>query len=266
MANEQHLNEDLENLDDLQQNELDDIVLERYDRREKMKRYALLAGSVLLIFVIVIIIVKIVTDSSTAPQDTLIEEEIVQNEGSSSSDEFEEIPVIPEEDEGDLDKEELNSVIQEVMEKEKSLAEGATEVAAVAPVKEFHREPEPKPAPKPRPKVEVKPKPEPKREVAPRPEPPAVHHSKEAPKPAVSSGGSYYIQVGAFLKQEPDKRFLEKIRSHGFHYEVREFTIDGKRIKRVYIGPFPSRQAAANQLKRVKEQIASGAFITRLSS
>ena len=90
---------------------------------------------------------------------------------------------------------------------------------------------------------------------------PAV--AKQHPKPKVThtkkfygGHGNVYIQVGSFVKG-PESSFIEKIRRAGFRFRIKES--NGKR--RVYVGPFRSRQEAKNLLGIVRSKINPEAFI-----
>lgn len=91
---------------------------------------------------------------------------------------------------------------------------------------------------------------EPKKEVV---------HSKPKPhqtKKIYGGSGSVYIQVGSFVRG-PESGFIEKIRRAGFKYRIKEQ--NGKR--RVYVGPFRSKQEANSLLNRVKANINPDAFV-----
>ena len=246
----EHFDETLEDLEELHNDELDDIVLEKYEKKNKIKKYLLIGGSIFLIFVIVISIVKIVTDSSSAPQEALIETEQSSQEVSSEEN-FEEVPIVSKEEKPS--DEEFQKVINDVMKKEEKIATEPKQ-QAVASAKPSVT-PKAKPAAKPTPahhttatKPVAKPKPKPKPKPAP----------KAKPK------GDIYVQVGAFLHYDPNSAFLKKIKRSGFGYVIKEFTINGKKIKRVYIGPFASRKEAARYLPKIKKTISKNAFITKV--
>ncbi len=238
----------LEELDELQSEELEDIVLDNYEKKDKLKKWLLIAGSLILIFIIVVSIMKIISDSSTTPQDALVDnEEIITQD--STNDNLEEVPIVPEENE-EANDEEFNQVIQEVMQKERALAQQDTQTPPPTPathIAEPKQKPKPKPQPKPKPEVKPQPTPQPKPQPAPTPK-----------------SGDIFVQVGAFLKSGPDKKFLESIKRQGFAYTIKTFHINGKEVKRVYIGPFSSRQEAAKYLPKIKKYINPNAFITKV--
>ncbi len=89
-----------------------------------------------------------------------------------------------------------------------------------------------------------------------------VFHQVQAPKHNSRVKG-YFIQVGA-TSSFPDKRFLRKIKSAGFDYTLYTINSNGRKIKKILVGPFPSREAAKRSLPKAKSMIASGAYIYRV--
>jgi len=108
--------------------------------------------------------------------------------------------------------------------------------------------------PKPHTKPKTKPKP-----VA---KPKTTHTTakqKPTPKP-VAAQGEYYIQVGSFSKTPPpNSRLISTIRNQGFKHRI--FTING--MKKLVIGPYPSRAAADRAIVRVKALINKSAFVIK---
>lgn len=83
------------------------------------------------------------------------------------------------------------------------------------------------------------------------------HKPKPQPTHKTYGGsGNVYIQVGSFVRG-PESSFIEKIRRAGFKFRIKEQ--NGKR--RVYVGPFRSRQEASSLLGKVKAEINPNAFI-----
>lgn len=243
---------DFEDLNELHTNELDDIVLEKIEKKDRMKRYLLIGASLALIFIIVIGIVKMVSDSSATPQESLIDtnEIITQSETSPKSDEFQEVPIVSEPETKD---EEVQQVINEVINQEKNLAQQEK----TEPIQQKTTS---KPQPT-KPTAATKAKPITKKEAKPANEKKVT--KKPAPAP-IAKKGSYYIQVGAFLKYAPDKKFLASIKKAGFSYIIKEFNINGKKVRRVYVGPFTSRKEASRYLPKIRAKISKNAFITKV--
>ncbi len=80
----------------------------------------------------------------------------------------------------------------------------------------------------------------------------------------LSTLSGYFIQVGATANIFPDRRYLKKIKNAGFDYVVHSMTINGKKIKKILIGPYASKNAAKMKLPSVKEKINPGAYIYRI--
>ncbi|MCF6200661.1 MAG: SPOR domain-containing protein, partial [Hydrogenimonas sp.] len=93
-------------------------------------------------------------------------------------------------------------------------------------------------------------------------EPKPVKKVQQNQKPAAAKG-SYYIQVGAFFRYPPDKKFLESIKREGLNYIIVEGEKSGKPYKKVLVGPYASKSEAAKDLAKVKKRINQNAYITR---
>ncbi len=80
------------------------------------------------------------------------------------------------------------------------------------------------------------------------------------PKPIAASHEQFYIQVGSFSKApEPNSQLVTAIRKQGFKHRI--FTING--MKKLVIGPYPSRAAADRAIVRVKALINKSAFVIK---
>ena len=258
-------NEEFDNLDELKQNQLDDIVLEQQDRKERLKKYAILGAAFLLIFLAVIAMIKVLMESSFVPQDKIVDENVPVYEEPKES--YEKVAVVEE------PKKEIPTPAQPEPAEPQSepaplpVPEPLQSAPKAATIPQKTPSPEPKsataPSPKTPPAKKVEPKEEPKipefptiKKEAPAPQPPA--------KKSVAATGDYAIQVGAFLKKDPDPKFLKKIEDLGLRYTIKTFQKDGATIKRVYVGPYPTKEAALADLAKVRRELASTAFVTRL--
>jgi DedD protein len=84
------------------------------------------------------------------------------------------------------------------------------------------------------------------------------------PKPVPAAAvGNYFIQVGAFFRYSPNKKFLDSIEKAGLRYVIAEGMKNGTPYKKVMVGPYPSRAAAQKDLERVKKHINQHAYITK---
>lgn len=88
--------------------------------------------------------------------------------------------------------------------------------------------------------------------------------TKSAPETKISSLSGYFIQVGATANTFPDRRYLQKIKDAGYDYIVHSMVIKGRKIKKILIGPYHSKDEARAALPTVKSKINSGAYIYRI--
>jgi len=93
-------------------------------------------------------------------------------------------------------------------------------------------------------------------------------HSSSSTKKASYLGGkrknisnSYYIKVGTY---RDITNIINKIKKNNFNYAIVKVEHD-KTLLRVLIGPFYSRQQANKQLDKVKENILTGAYVTKVN-
>ena len=93
--------------------------------------------------------------------------------------------------------------------------------------------------------------------IAPKPVP-TVTKPKEVPKTVTNS--TYYIQVGSFT-QNPSSRFLSVIKKSGFNYTITQASSKG--VKKLLIGPYPSRASVDSALIQVRDRINKKAFVVK---
>ena len=75
--------------------------------------------------------------------------------------------------------------------------------------------------------------------------------------------GNYYVQVGSFVGR-PKSSLIYLIEKHGFPHKSITFSQNGKRISKLLIGPYPSREAALAIRTKVRKQIQKDAFIAEI--
>ena len=219
--------------------ELDDIILDKNSKKFDIKKIALLGGVAILLLIIVISIVKITSPSTN---QELITQTSKNQQIQSSKESFEqEIPITEEE------KSDFNVKPKEITPKEEQTH---------PTIKEIEK--------KIQPKVTI---PQTKKEVTPQNrqpiEKPKKTHKKRVKKTTVSKG-DYYIQVAAFFRFPPSKKFLNKIKRDGFSYVIKTVIRDKRSIKKVLIGPFKSKKEAKKSLTTIRKNINKNAYILRI--
>lgn len=66
----------------------------------------------------------------------------------------------------------------------------------------------------------------------------------ETPAPAVVASGDWTVQLGSFGDAENAERLAERVRVLGFEAEVSTFRAGGRLMRRVRVGPQPTRERA----------------------
>ena len=223
------------------ENELNDIILDKKQNSFDIKKIALLAGSVILLLILVIAIVKI-TSSNTNENDEFFENSSPSTQDQNEfEDNFEQVPII--EEDIPIPDEEQEKIAPEIEKEEKEIKSQEVE-------QKISKEEEPL-----KPIAEDKQK-EIKKEK--------TDNKKTITKDQKTTKAGYYIQVGAFYKYSPNKKFLNKIKKRGYSYIIKTVLKNNKEVKKVLIGPFNSKNEAKRALIEIKSSINKDAFITRI--
>ncbi len=222
------------------QDDLDNLIIQS-KKPSGLKKLLLAAAVLLLVLILIILVTKSLIEGEKAPQSSVIlpPEPVTQPKAPAKEPLFEQVPI---EEENATDKR-----IDQVIDKLKKSAPKEAEESKKAPVETVIE-----PVKRERPKPEAA-KPLPKSEPAP------VQKRENVATPK----GSYFIQVGAFFRYPPDKKFLDTIEKEGLRYIIVEGEKSGKPYKKVLVGPYPDRGAAKEDLVRIKKRINQNAYITR---
>ncbi len=225
-----------------ERDELEDIILNKAEKGAKLKKIALMGGIAVLIILIGIIAVKYFS----AEEEVTNNDFFVTETQPQQSENFEQIPIAKEEE-----KPKITETKKEEKTEEKNLT---TKEEIVLPKKEEEIK---KPAPQ-------KPKEKEEKNI-----PKPVHKKAKPPKkvkkiPTKSLSLHYYVQVGAFYKYPPNNVLLDKIKRNGLKYKIKTFIQNGKKIKKVLIGPFATKAKAREKLYLVRRKIKKDAFLTKV--
>ncbi|WP_281950594.1 SPOR domain-containing protein [Nitrosophilus kaiyonis] len=219
-------------------NELEDIILNKKDKKFDIKKLILLAGSAILILLIVISAYKIISQEPKNENEDFFATQTAPETENKQEDNFEQVPIIKEESKEP--EEEYEKIVKEITKEETSQKTQKEENIA--------------------PKVEEK---EEVKKIAKAKIPESKKIEKKQEIQAVPKG-NYYVQVGAFYRLAPSKKFLKRIETNGFNYIIKTVIKDSSEIKKVLIGPFTSRSEAKKALLKIKQNIKKDAFITRI--
>ena len=127
---------------------------------------------------------------------------------------------------------------------------------------------EPKPTPKPTPKQQPEPQPK-AQEATPKPVPTPAPAQPVNPSKPVASGekvatAGIYIQVASVSRKTPDAAYLASLAKKGYDYKLYRTQINNQEITKILVGPFNNNNDAKDALPKVKQDLASGAFIFRV--
>ncbi len=223
------------------EDELDNLII-KSQKPSGLKKILLAAAILLLVLILIILVTKSLIEDENRPSSSVIlpPEPVTQPSEPTKEPLFEQVPI--EEENGSEKR------IEEAIEKLKQSAPKEAQHGENAAVKPVERAAEP----------------EPTKEAAPQKtqtKAAGVAAKEQEPNPAAASG-KYFIQVGAFFRYPPDKRFLDSIKKESLNYIIVEGTKNGTTYKKVLIGPYRSRSAAKKDLDRVKKRINQNAYIT----
>jgi len=218
-------------------NELSDIVLNKNSTSGSNKKIVLAVATLGIVLIIVVMLMNSMNSNSTEnlPQAVLPpkpQKEVTQ-ENVQEDPLFEEVEVI--EDESTTDAE-LDKIAQKLKQ------ESQIETPKSAPVK----------------KTPVKKVPVVKKKTVTKVSP--AYTTKKKVSHTATSSIKYYIQVGSFSKYEPNKKFLQKIKSLGFPYTYHKVGT----LNKVLVGPFKTREEANNAKKVLRTKVEPGAFLVKL--
>ena len=238
-----------------EKNELNDIILNRSSGNAGMKKVMLAVAALAVLLIIVVVIMSSLNSGGTANLPQAIEppKNIQSNNIIEEDPLFEPIAI----DEEPSTEDSLDNVAKKI--KEQSEKEEVTEISPefiAGPDEVIIEEPTEVvvPAKYERPaKKEVK-KTVPKEVVK------KTVTKKTVAKPAPVIKGNFYVQVGSFGRFDPDKKFLNKITTHGYNYKIHK--VGG--LTKVLVGPYTTDTAARKDLRAIRSSIEPGAFLSRI--
>lgn len=241
-----------------EQSNFDDIILDKGNKSEKLKKLLLRIIALAILFLVVLITMKLLSGNDTE-QNTLspLPEE--------PTDTFTDIPPTQPAN-GEVDEfEELRRIMRGGDEDNNSGVESNQSFTMPLPSSEYNTtavpsEPEkPKPADKPADKPAKKPDDKPKATQKPSQKP----ADKSADKPTSASADKLsagtYVQVFSVEKFDAKSKELALIEKNGFKYKLYKTKVGGKDITRVLVGPF-AKDELNEQLKKIQETIRKDAF------
>ncbi|MDQ1263636.1 MAG: DedD protein [Campylobacterota bacterium] len=229
-----------------EKNELNDIILNKSSSSVGNKKVVLSVATLGVVLIVVIMLMNSISSRGTdnLPQAVLPPEPVKQTPSVTEEPLFEEVPVI---EENSQQKDSLDAIAQKLKDESTKEQEQSKSVSSA------------KTAPQAQENSKEQPKQTQKQPVTQKQEAP-----KEAKKSTISPAGLYYIQVGSFQKNQPNKKLLEGISALGYNYKFHEVVINSKTLSKVLVGPFKDESEARKALLNLKNSVEKNAFLTKI--
>jgi len=238
---------------------LDDLIIDTPEKKSgKTKSFLTIIALLIVVLIAAIILTKIILKDPQ--QDPALLEE-TESEVISPELTLQDTDKEPTLDEAAIDNTSVNHPKPNTVsspEKTETLTKESV-VIDEAPVTHHKKKPQPKPKAVHKTPPSSKPA---AKEIVKIPAPEKKHVTKPAtPKKAATPSGAYYIQVGSF-SQTPvtGSRLLSAIKKNGYRYRV---VTASNGMKKIQIGPYPSRAAVDRAIVRVKDRINKSAFVVK---
>ena len=254
-------------------NNLQDILLDKNEEEKSGGIRKILIGVALLviIFVVVLIVVKFLNSNETKKgndisDSLLLPAELPANtsDNSGSNDLFEQVPIVSD---NSNSKESFENIVNEYKNAQAAMDTTPSMIVPVLPPKVEEPFGTTAPAVKDNKKEPVK-KSEPVKKVEPKKEPVKKSEpvKKVEPKkePATTSGlaKGTYIQVASVSKLDKSSALIKRITANGYKYTTHEVVVNGNKVVKILIGPFSSN--IESNIQKIRQDISSGAFVYRV--
>ncbi|MBT0826836.1 SPOR domain-containing protein [Campylobacter lari] len=253
-------------------NEFDDIILQKSNKSEKLKKILLRSIILIIVFLVVMIAMKLINDPGeektlqmpSEPQEQAAYENNFNSlpitDNTKEEDEFEALARKLKEESSLAD---TNTTIEEKQEilSNSVLDQIATVESKEEPVKVEEKQEEIKPVEKSIEKPIQKPSEKPKA-----PEQSNTNELFESIKtPSVQTQlpVGAYIQVFSLNSLDPKSKELNILKENGYDYKIYKTIVNGKELTKVLVGPYKESELKA-ELEKVRSKIAKGAFTFRV--
>ncbi|MCJ7764750.1 MAG: SPOR domain-containing protein [Thiovulaceae bacterium] len=255
-----------------QKNELNDIILNKNNRKNGTKKVLLSIATFSIVLIIVVIIMNRFNggEETTLPHaqqmvQPPVAEVVVEPDHPIAAAVQEQTSTEPAAPESEPSAQEDNiqretnpewykekaaytepEIMKEPVYEKSPSVKTDTKPAPKQAAKVTRREAEAVPAPKIRPSGKYNPK------------------SKRVVDVKAAEAGHYYIQVGSFAKYSPSRTFLKKIADRGYTYTFHKVNQNGRTLTKVLVGPFNTNSSAREALPIIKKSVIPTAFLVKL--
>jgi len=214
-----------------EQNELNDIILNKGGLASSNKKIILAVATLGVILVIVVMLMNSLSSNGTdnLPQAALPPKpSVVQADSAANEPLFEDVEVVEEPLEKPTNLDNIAKKLKEESKREQTTTPVTPRIKAPIAVKKH-----------------------------------TVQKKKTEKKKVTSKTfhtSSYFIQVGSFSKYKPNKKFLKSITN--LHYKYTYHKV--KNLTKVLVGPFSTKQKARDAKRIIRAKIEPGAFLVKL--
>ena len=254
-------------------NNLQDILLDKNEEEKSGGIRKILIGVALLviIFVVVLIVVKFLNSNETKKGNDISDSLLLPAElpantsnNSGSNDLFEQVPIVSD---NSNSKESFENIVNEYKNAQAAMDTTPSMIVPVLPPKVEEPFGATAPAVKDNKKEPVK-KSEPVKNVEPKKEPAKksepVKKVETKKEPATTSGlaKGTYIQVASVSKLDRNSALIKRITANGYKYTTHEVVVNGNKVVKILIGPFDSN--IESNIQKIRQDVSSGAFVYRV--
>lgn len=231
-----------------EKSELNDIILNKSNASANSRRVVLAVATLGIVLILVVMLMNTLTSSNTdnLPQAVLPPEPQKETKAVAGEPLFEDVKVIQE---ANKENGSLDEIAQRL--KQESTKEG-TSTQQTAQAQQTAQEVEKK--------IEQKKVTEAKKVTPPKE---SVAEQKAPPSSSTTPSG-YYVQVGSFSKNQPNREFLDSITKLGYGYTFHKIANNATPLSKVLVGPFSNEAEARKALKNIRVSVEPAAFLTKI--
>ncbi len=256
-------------------NEFDDIILEKSNKNEKIKKILLRIIALVILFLAIMIIMKLINgsdDENMQNQSILPSEPIDTTQDDSSGNSFENMPITDS-----TSAEDQFEALRKQFQNEQNASESTALVNAnnndsanfAMPNQEVPLEPTtvdsqkttPAETPKQEIKQTVKKEKEPVKQVSKKEQIVNDLFKNVDAKPSYPNGlaSGIYVQIFSVSNLDQKSKELAAVKQKGYDYKLYKTTVGDKEITKVLIGPF-EKTNISTELAKIRKDIAKDAF------
>ncbi len=229
-----------------EKSELNDIILNKNSASANSRRVVLAVATLGIVLILVVMLMNTLTSSNTdnLPQAVLPPEPQKETKAVAGEPLFEDVKVVQEANKENASLDEIAQRLKQESTKD------STQTTTTQTQQQTVVEPEKK--------VEPKKVVETKKVVSPK------ESAIQSQTPSTATPSGYYVQVGSFSKNQPNKSFLDSIIKLGYGYTFHQVSNKMTPVNKVLVGPFSNEAEARKALKALRASIEPAAFLTKI--